>query len=280
MQPKIVIGTIAILLTSIILGLVMLQEPNWMILSQNAYQARSIESGAKLYAANCTECHGLYGQAAECLDTEGNSKPCQGIPLNSVFLLCDDPPARLVQSNFDGTTEEFIHLNITAGRANTEMKPWSIQFGGSLSENQIDDLTAFVLNWAPENCGLPSFEDDWFPPLETFLDMYESGNPVNGRVIYNQYSCNICHGDIDIPDSNVIGPWLGNITTLAGTRIEGMSAEEYIYESILYPNNFVASGPFLEDGPEISAMRMDYAIVFAVEPQDLADLLAFLLQFE
>ena len=53
--------------------------------------------------------------------------------------------------------------------------------------------------------------------------------------------CSACH-TIEGVSSGTVGPELTNIGTVAGTRIEGLSAEDYIRQSIEDPSSFVAPG--------------------------------------
>ena len=75
-----------------------------------------------------------------------------------------------------------------------------------------------------------------------------------------------------------MGPDLSNIAVDGATRIEGYSAADYVYESILEPNAFIAeqcpTGPCL--GPP-SAMLANFGERMAANPQDMADILAYLL---
>lgn len=76
------------------------------------------------------------------------------------------------------------------------------------------------------------------PKAELLLPI---GKPEAGKGLYDQvYGCTACHGDPKVPGSNNVGPHLGSIAELAKTRIPGKSAAQYIYESILDPNAFIA----------------------------------------
>jgi L-cysteine S-thiosulfotransferase len=52
--------------------------------------------------------------------------------------------------------------------------------------------------------------------------------------------CSTCHSLT--PDQVLVGPSMASIGTRAETRIPGMSAEDYIRESILHPDNYVVEG--------------------------------------
>ncbi len=285
MQVKVVIGTIAFMLTMIVLGYAALREPNRLEHFTGAREGRTIETGANLYFNNCATCHGLEGKAQECYDAAGNSITCQGLPLNNYFLVCGDAPARLAQSRFEGTKEQFVERTIAAGRNGTVMPAWSVEYGGPMRNDQVKNVAAFVLNFANEEfCANEPVSFPWPDSVDDFLVMDTAdftavpGDPENGAALYGSYGCSACHGDVAEAGSNQIGPWLGEIATVGATRVEGQTAAQYVYHSILYPNDFIApdcaAGPCV--GPP-SAMAQDLAFRMATNPQDMIDLLAYLL---
>ncbi len=103
------------------------------------------------------------------------------------------------------------------------------------------------------------------------------GKPENGQQLYEQvYGCVACHGPISTPGTNNVGPHLAAIGLTARDRIEGTSAAQYIYDSILEPNEFIA--PVCRDGlpcEQPSAMP-EYGSLVSL--QDVADLVTYLLQ--
>ena len=284
MQVKVVIGTIAFMLTMIILGYAALREPERLGHFTAAREGRTIETGAKLYTDNCATCHGVDGKAEECYDAAGNSITCQGLPLNSYFLVCGDAPARLEQTRFEGTKQQFVERTIAAGRSGTVMPAWSGRYGGPMRDDQVQNVAAFVLNFANEEfCAQEPITFDWPESVDDLLVLETDdfvaapGDAENGAALYASYGCNACHGNVDEAGSNQIGPWLGEIAEVGATRVEGQTAAQYVYESVLYPNNHIA--PDCAQGPctNPSAMRADYAFAIAGNtPQDLIDLLAYL----
>jgi len=58
--------------------------------------------------------------------------------------------------------------------------------------------------------------------------------------IGNQAGCSACHS-LE-PDVILVGPSLAGIARQAGSRVPGMSAEEYIRQSILEPNAYIVEG--------------------------------------
>jgi mono/diheme cytochrome c family protein len=281
MQVKVVIGTIAFMLTMMILGFAALREPARLEEFSLAFEGRSIETGARIFDSNCATCHGVSGKAEECYDAGGNVIGCQGLPLNSPALLCSDRSERMTALGWEGSKAAFIETTIAAGRFGTAMPTWSADFGGPMRGDQIKNVSAYVLNWESEAlCSQPVVTFDWPEAVEDFLADFPEGDAANGETLYvTPYGCSGCHGDLNVAGSAAVGPWLGEIAQNGATRIEGKSAAQYIYESILDPNAFIAeecpTGPCISPSP----MAANYfASRMSATPQDLADILARLLQ--
>lgn len=104
------------------------------------------------------------------------------------------------------------------------------------------------------------------------------GLAKRGEQLYaGVYGCIACHGDPAIGDSNNVGPHLGEIGAVAARRIDGVSAEQYIYDSMLQPGAFIA--PDCKHGPCMEPTAMpEYASLMNL--QDFADLLVYLLELE
>ena len=76
-QIKIIIGTIAFMLTMILLAFVGLREPQRLREYAAAETGRQVENGASIYEANCLDCHGVNGMGVnggECYDAAGESR--------------------------------------------------------------------------------------------------------------------------------------------------------------------------------------------------------------
>jgi cytochrome c len=61
MQIKIVIGTIAFMLTMMVFGYAALREQSRLERFANAELGRSIEAGSEIFVNNCATCHGIDG---------------------------------------------------------------------------------------------------------------------------------------------------------------------------------------------------------------------------
>jgi mono/diheme cytochrome c family protein len=272
MQVKIIIGTIAFMLTMIIMGFAALREPARMAYYTDVRQGRQIEVGAKIYKEQCATCHGDLGRAEDCFDAGGNPIGCVGLPLNHAPLLCGDTSVRMEALSWEGTKHDFIKVVIAAGRGPV-MPTWSERYGGPMRDDQVEDVTMFVLNWESEAlCAEPIVTYEWPEFAADFLALEEiaEGDPERGEeLFFVTYACNACHGNMDDSASATVGPWLGELPEVADTRVPDQDALQYTYESILYPGVFIVSG--YPDAMPSFADRM------GDNPQDMADIIAFLL---
>ena len=281
MQVKIIIGTIAFMLTMIILGFAAIREPGRLEDFTLAREGRQIETGARLYHNQCATCHGVNGKAEECYDAAtGESIGCQGLPLNYNQLLCGDTSARMSALNWEGSKLAFIQATVSSGRYGTAMPTWAQEYGGPLRTDEISDIVQFVLNWETEElCSQPLFEYPWPETIDELLVTFPTGDAVRGEELYTTYGCSGCHGNLDDSTSATVGPWQGNLAEEAGTRVEGMSGVQYVYESILHPNNYVVEQ--CPNGPcgDSSSMPTNFPARMGdseTKPQDLVDIMTYL----
>lgn len=280
MQVKIVIGTVAFMLTMVILGFAALVEPARLEHFAAASVARQIETGAEIYDINCSTCHGLEGLAQQCVSASGEEIACQGVALRNQRLVCGDRPERLEDMGWAGSKRDFIYRTVAAGRGQI-MPTWSVNFGGPLRDDQVENVTQFVLNFESEElCSAPPEPKyEWPETYEGYTEEWAPGDPESGMELYTlTYGCAGCHGG---PDSDAswdgTGPWLGAIDENAPLRVPDLSTEAYIYESILYPGEYIVTG--YTDG----LMPRNFPILMGLDedetPQDMADIIAYLLQW-
>jgi cytochrome c5 len=97
---------------------------------------------------------------------------------------------------------------------------------------------------------------------EATQEASEGGDVAVGEQIFSQ-TCSGCHGETD-----GAGPARPGIGERAATRVEGMSAEEYIHQSIVDPSAHVVEG-FGDIMPK------DYEQQFS--PEEIDSLVAYLL---
>ncbi len=98
-----------------------------------------------------------------------------------------------------------------------------------------------------------------------------TGDPERGKELFNspavagQAGCTSCHS-LE-PDVTLVGPSLAGVATRAAQRVPGMSAAEYLKQSLLDPNAYVVEG----------FPRGVMPTYKGLSEQDLQDLIAFLL---
>jgi cytochrome c2 len=64
-------------------------------------------------------------------------------------------------------------------------------------------------------------------------------DPAAGQALFNSNGCSGCHST---GSDTIFGPGLGGIATTAATRRPGMSADDYIRESIVDSQEFLVPG--------------------------------------
>jgi len=122
--------------------------------------------GAQLFATNCAVCHGSKGEGRV------------GATLNKVF----------VSMNATAELKEII----TNGRSGTMMPTWGKEKGGPLSEQDIDDIVAYIESWGKTYeppLPVPPLPPQNIPPVEEV-----TGDPNKGYTIFQQ-NCAGCHGE-------------------------------------------------------------------------------------
>ena len=103
----------------------------------------SIHRGKNLYANFCYNCHGPHGLGSG--EKGKDDKALPGKPLNKTdfkYETLKDDPAKLK------TTEDYIRLRITRGKANPapnySMPAWGQSDGGPFNPEQVSQLLAFI----------------------------------------------------------------------------------------------------------------------------------------
>lgn len=105
----------------------------------------------------------------------------------------------------------------------------------------------------PEETAVVEVTQEATEPVDTASESPDSENPIVDAVANANLAlgeqlftmnfvtpCNTCH--LVDSEAMLVGPGLLNISEVAETRIEGMTAEEYLYESIVHPNDFIVEG--------------------------------------
>ena len=125
-----------LLLTVIVLGGYWVNEGNRQSEAREEQTERVAERGARIFVQNCRNCHGLDG--------EGFIAPALN---NPAFLILGEHNEFGVEATAAGEADAirtFLRNTITCGRTGTAMPPWSLAFGGSLSDQRIDQLVVMI----------------------------------------------------------------------------------------------------------------------------------------
>ena len=135
-QVNVMIGVL--FLAFLLFGAYILNESNRAADAREHITERNAERGARLFVANCRNCHGMEG--------EGHVAPA----LNSqAYLILDEEEAAEAGVEPTGQGEAdavraFLFNTIACGRTNTFMPTWASRFGGPLSDTQINQLVTLI----------------------------------------------------------------------------------------------------------------------------------------
>ncbi len=270
MSIRVIIGTVLVAFTMMILAFVMVNEPARMADFEAGYKGRSIEAGATLFQSSCTGCHGVQGQGIEGIAPS----------LNAADLF---DGARLKEIGWTGTTKDYIRSAIAGGRPRASaafanypqrMPTWSQEFGGPMRPDQVENIVDFVMNW--EAAALAAAAATPAIPVDavgTDLNVeLPQGDAANGELLFTgkvngKYPCSSCH---TIDGRVGAGPSLAGIVATAAARKDGLSAEQYLHESIVLPNAYI-----VESFANPSIMPAIFGA--QMTKQELADLIAYLM---
>lgn len=239
-----------------------------------------------------------------------------GYPIRSDFDDEENPitvieSSRLEQLAWGSTLHNFIFTTLVHGRPPSvgywpdPMSPWSTAGGGPLRNDQLEDITTYILNfdkgddWTIEDAlavnqyGIvpvapgvgggelsPPVGDNVEAILARFDEDEIEGDATHGEAIYNNLQpsgrnsllgCGGCHlGGLVAPATEETWDNILNIR-LNEPQFAGYTPEQYIVESIVAPGAYIV--PTYSDGqmPADFAQRMS--------TQDLADIIAYLKSF-
>jgi mono/diheme cytochrome c family protein len=138
-----------------------------------ASQGTGLAAGQALYAEQCAVCHGEFG--------EGGINPA-----NPAIVIPPISTASYLQTRDDAT----LRAIISRGQPDFGMSPFSLSFGGSLDEADIDSVVAFIRSWEAD------------PPVELPPEIERAPLLGTGPEIFAEF-CSQCHG---VTGGGGIGP--------------------------------------------------------------------------
>jgi mono/diheme cytochrome c family protein len=89
--------------------------------------------GGQLFSASCAECHGEKGAGGA------------------------DAPTLNAKQFLSSTSDVQIHALIAGGVSGTEMPAWSIDFGGTLTDEQVQQIVTYLRSLAPHAPSVPTW---------------------------------------------------------------------------------------------------------------------------
>jgi mono/diheme cytochrome c family protein len=129
-----------------------------------AARGTPVLAGQEIYASQCAICHGDFG--------EGGVNPA-----NPALVLSPISTASYLQTRDDAT----IRAVISQGQPDLGMSPFSLSFGGSLDEEDINAVVAFIRSWEAN------------PPVELPPEIERAPLLGTGPEIFGEF-CSQCHG--------------------------------------------------------------------------------------
>lgn len=160
-----------------------IQEPQNRIDNEEMFAEESIERGERYYAMaidqqtgesntagkECARCHGdgAEGGTNEFLNPDTGTRSIVQVPeLKTVFARYEEPPKGFEDAR------SFIRETIERGRPGTDMPTWGNEYGGPLTEQELDDIV------------------NWLESIQADVDIEAE---ATGDQIFNQL-CSTCHG--------------------------------------------------------------------------------------
>lgn len=206
---------------------------------------------------------------------------------------------RTAQVAWEGSLRSYVYTTLVHGRPGSNnywpqgMAAWAQTAGGPLRDDQVEDLTSYIMNWdrewtiddlnsvnqfakVPADASQIVASDVETVGVDVDMILTElanyTGDPVNGQALYNggTYACSGCHMNA------VIAPLTEETWPAAvsgeGDRPYSDEPLRYVVESIVLPNDFIVAGYNGNQMPQNFGDRMTY--------QDMADINAYLQSYD
>lgn len=207
-----------------------------------------VAAGEELFTQTCAGCHGAQDGAGPALTGMADRAATRVEGMSAEDYLHEsivDPSAHVVE-----------------GFQDIMPKNYDEQF----DDQQIDSLVAYIISAGSEGGAADDAEatEEAAEDAEGEADgAAAAGDAAAGGELFAQ-NCAGCHGDAD-----GAGPARVGMGERAATRVEGMSAEDYLHESIVDPSAHVVEG-FSDIMPK------QYGEQFSEE--QIANLIAYMLE--
>lgn len=159
-----------------------------------------------------------------------------------------------------------IALGLTSCGGNTDGHPGSFSLGGgSLVQGFTPTPTSSI---DQGDIGQQHQGDEHsVAPSPDKLVASKDLNPIDGdssagKQIFSRIGCTACHTIADVEGAvGTVGPELSQVASVAGQRVSGLAAIDYLRESILEPGAYVVEGfaplmpaGLIDEGPDLDAL--------------------------
>jgi len=199
-----------------------------------------IALGKKIFnkKGTCTLCHNPVGGRAPLLEAVASTAAER----------LEDPRYKGSAQNAEEYIREsmldpsaFVVSGFGKKGTNDTLSPMPVINKGAigLSDVEINAVISFLqsLSGMDVTVSLPSGEDAAADEEEEVQEIKVAENAVEAL---SKFECATCHVHPKIEDGGEVGPDLTNIAKTAGKMKKGMSARQYVVESIINPNAFIA----------------------------------------
>lgn len=116
-----------------------LWDPSRASQAKTAQLNMTVERGAYLFSQNCRVCHGNSGEGGQ-----ASSRLPEALVLDRFDLQGRKTPNGPVDATSKSAAYNLIVNTLTCGRVGKYMPPWSIAQGGTLTNEQINQLATFI----------------------------------------------------------------------------------------------------------------------------------------
>lgn len=263
------------------------------------FRGRLIEQGARYYGEQCARCHGadgkgIDGQAPGISNANflGKTEFREVDGQRVLGVLTASP--RMTELGYAGSLRDYIRSVTASGLPIKSSEDWaaphpafSEKYGGPLRDDQIENITSFVMNWANN----PYSDDGAIMPAKLGSGPKPTAVPLTaeqeaGKAVYQKAGCTACHAIKGVGTQGAVGPSLSKIAVTGAehytapeyaANLKGQPAvttvEEYITQSILFPNAYIV--PKCPVGA-CAAGVMPQNFKDTISPADLTNLVAYL----
>ncbi|MCC5948198.1 MAG: cytochrome c [Nitriliruptoraceae bacterium] len=239
-------GVALAVFASLFLPLYWLIEPDRIERAVDQFYEEDVAAGRAEYQNACASCHGV--------NLEGGSAPHPDPDVDTPWPApaLDNIVARYQDSEIVTDVQEFIILTLVHGRNGTPMQAFGVANGGTYSDNQLDQITAYIL----------SVQTGELPQAQEFVGR-------SGEDVYEN-NCARCHGQ---QAEGWVGPQLLNVFERYGWTGEddaSLESARAAVRQVLYEGrNLVGNAPMPAFDQELTDDAIEAVIDHLQEIQQL-----------